>query len=125
MSPAKACFLFFSAAPLAPAMALASLYISPLMPWPDETGQQLATATMGGDFEPGMARSFEGQAQSMYAAIRRAGATSPRALADELTAFVDRLRIDPTWTDAVLEARHRIDRLRGQLLTLPGDAEIP
>jgi hypothetical protein len=111
--------------PLAPAMALASLYISPLMPWPNETGQQLATATMGGDFEPRMARSFEALAQSMYAAIRRPGATMPRVLADELAAFADLLPPEPAWSDVVLEARQRTDRLRGQLLALPADAEIP
>jgi ATP-dependent helicase/nuclease subunit B len=36
--------------PPTPAMALASLALSPLMPWPAQTGRDLAESLMGGDF---------------------------------------------------------------------------
>lgn len=111
--------------PLAPAMALASLYISPLMPWPNETGQLLATAIMGGDFEPRLAQSLVGQAKPIYAAIRRPGSTAPRELADELAAFADLLTAEDNSADTGLVIGHRIERLRGQILALPADAEIP
>ncbi len=54
----------------APAMALASLYISPLMPWSSETGLQLSREVMQGRFEPYAARSLTGRAQRLYKLVR-------------------------------------------------------
>lgn len=111
--------------PLAPAMALASLYTSPLMPWPNESGQLLATRIMGGDFDSSLAKAFVGQARGMYGAIRRPTSMSPRALVDELAGFADLLTTEAAWVDSVLAARQSIERLRGQLLTLPATGDIP
>lgn len=49
----------------APAMALASLYISPLMPWSAETGLQLSREVMRGRFDPTAARSLSGPGQRL------------------------------------------------------------
>ncbi|MCC5986517.1 MAG: PD-(D/E)XK nuclease family protein [Pararhodobacter sp.] len=54
----------------APAMALASLYISPLMPWPAATGLQLAREVMQGRFEPYAAKPLKGRAQRLYELLR-------------------------------------------------------
>jgi len=54
----------------APAMALASLYISPLMPWPFEIGLQLSREIMQGRFEPYAVKSLTGRAQRFYKLVR-------------------------------------------------------
>ena len=42
----------------APAMALASLVLSPLMPWASQTGRDLAEAVVAGDLQPKMLDAF-------------------------------------------------------------------
>ena len=111
--------------PPAPAMALTSLYSSPLMPWPPETGQALASAIMGGDYEPRLARDFDGAARRMYEVIRRRETPAPRALADELAVFAGPLKQNEAHGSAVAAALDRIDRLRSLLLSDPQAAEPP
>ncbi|TDE40006.1 PD-(D/E)XK nuclease family protein [Antarcticimicrobium sediminis] len=68
----------------APAMALTSLYISPLMPWPAETGLQLSREIMQGRFEPFAARSLTGRAQRFYALVRNPVAQTPAGILQAL-----------------------------------------
>ena len=61
----------------APAMALASLYVSPLMPWPAATGLQLAREVMQGRFDHHAARSLTGRAQRLHELLRSDIAQTP------------------------------------------------
>lgn len=68
----------------APAMALASLYISPLMPWPAATGLQLAREVMQGRFEPFAAQNLTGRAQRFYVLVRSNIAQTPDGILQAL-----------------------------------------
>lgn len=60
-----------------PAMALASLYISPLMPWPPETGLALAREVMQGRYDPYAAKSLTGRAKQLYGLLRKSIPQTP------------------------------------------------
>ena len=68
----------------APAMALASLYISPLMPWPAATGLQMAREVMQGRFEPYAARSLTGGARQLHELLRSNVAQTPDGILQAL-----------------------------------------
>lgn len=54
----------------APAMALASLYLSPLMPWSEGIGRALALEVMNGRFRPRLAEALTGRSQRLFEALR-------------------------------------------------------
>lgn len=62
----------------APAMALAALYASPLMPWDVQSGNRLAMAVMGGDFDPDPPEGASTAGERMMALIREKHETPPR-----------------------------------------------
>ncbi len=68
----------------APAMALASLFISPLMPWSTETGLLLSREVMQGRFEPFSARSLTGRALRFYQLVRSNIAQTPQGIQQAL-----------------------------------------
>ena len=103
----------------APAMALASLYSSPLLCWPPETGAQLATAVMDGDFTPRLAKALTGKEAALYDLIRSPSPTSSRQLAEQLRGFGQLLNDDALLRDHMNEAKRRISRLIGELSAVP------
>lgn len=97
----------------APAMALASLYISPLMPWPAATGLQLAREVMQGRFEPFAAKSLTGHAKRLYALLRSNISQTPSSILEALDQAARSL------SDAA-EARGDISAFRLRLAALRG-----
>ena len=65
-------------------MALASLFISPLMPWSTETGLLLSREVMQGRFEPFSARSLTGRALRFYQLVRSNIAQTPQGIQQAL-----------------------------------------
>jgi hypothetical protein len=70
----------------APAMALAALHASPLMPWDESTGNHLAMEIMGGEYNPGPPEGSTPEDRQMMELIRAIHAT-PKSLAVALAAF--------------------------------------
>lgn len=109
----------------APAMALASLLASPLMPWSEETAQQLANAIMRGDYHPAAASSLAGKALALYRTIRRDAEPGPKALADDLALLRDSLSEHPDLQPFVQRARELCSQLRALLLSQADAATLP
>lgn len=95
----------------APAMALASLYCSPVLCWDAATGNDLARCVMKGDFEPYLARDLEGNAARLFTLIRAPQPSGNGKLKDELHRLHQLLSTDPTLGEEVLEAKVQITRL--------------
>lgn len=74
----------------APAMALAALLTSPLMPWPEPLGRRLAAKVMNGDFRLSPQEGMDKDARHALKLIRSAK-TENVDLATALSAFCDRL----------------------------------
>lgn len=68
----------------APAMALASLYVSPLMPWPQATGLRLAREVMQGRFEPHAAAALTGRERQLYRLLRSSVSQTPSGIREAL-----------------------------------------
>jgi len=99
----------------APAMALASLYISPLMPWPSETGLQLAREVMQGRFEPFAARSLTGRAQRFYQLVRSNIAQTPGGIQQALEQAAQLLSDAAEQREAVAAFRSKLGMMRAEL----------
>lgn len=80
--------------PPAPAMALASLAVLPLMPWPPATGAALARDLMGGNWRPEAAELLQGKAATLWEALRK-GATTGAQLAFKLGLMAECLTAPP------------------------------
>ncbi|SLN58784.1 PD-(D/E)XK nuclease superfamily protein [Roseovarius gaetbuli] len=99
----------------APAMALASLYISPLMPWPSPTGLQLAREVMQGRFEPYAAKSLTGRAKRLYTLLRGNVSQTPSGILEALDQAVQNLSDDPELREYITVFRSKLTALRGVL----------
>ena len=99
----------------APAMALASLYISPLMPWPAETGLQLSREVMQGRFEPFAARSLTGRAQRFYKLVRSNIAQTPDGIQQALEQAAQLLSDAAEQREAVAAFRSKLGTMRALL----------
>ena len=99
----------------APAMALASLYISPLMPWPLETGLQLSREVMQGRFEPFSAKSLMGPAQRFYALVRSTITQTPEGILQALDQAAQLLTDAPELREDVAAFRTKLGVLRAVL----------
>ena len=108
----------------APAMALASLLSSRLMPWTSEVGQQMSRRIMSGDFQPGIARELTGHEAQLYSLIRGDAPQTSLQLADELRRFSRLLTRDLILAEQVKVARKLIERIAATLDATPIDAEI-
>lgn len=106
----------------APAMALASLYVSPLMPWPADTGALMAREVMQGRFEPYAARALTGRARQMFALLKQDAPTTGDALSQRLEALVKLLTESEDRRDAVAAMQTRIGALR-PMLSSPGEPD--
>lgn len=102
----------------APVMALASLYVSPLMPWPAEVGQMLARETMQGRFTPTFAKQFTGRAAALFQVLRN-GAGSRETLRKGLEALASNLTEDEKWREQTFDLCLRIKKTIGQILANP------
>lgn len=99
----------------APAMALASLYISPLMPWSSETGLQLSREVMQGRFEPFAARSLTGRAQRFYQLVRSNIAQTPQGILQALEQAAQLLSDAAERREAVAAFRAKMGTMRATL----------
>ncbi|MEX6725883.1 PD-(D/E)XK nuclease family protein [Parapedomonas caeni] len=107
----------------APAMALASLYASPVLGWPVQTGAHLATRVMDGDFNPRLANDITGKQRELFDLIRAPAPISAKQLAGQLRSFAQLLSRDESLLDAVREARGQIARLTAVLDSAPDGGE--
>lgn len=99
----------------APAMALSSLYISPLMPWSPETGLQLAREVMQGRFEPFAARLLTGRAQSFYKLVRSTITQTPDGILQALEQAAQFLSETPEQHEAFSAFRSKVGVIRAEL----------
>lgn len=99
----------------APAMALASLYISPLMPWPMETGLQLSREIMKGRFEPVIAQSLTDRAQRFYALVRSNVSQTPDGILHALEQGAHMLNDAAALREDVAAFRSKLGSLRALL----------
>lgn len=99
----------------APAMALASLYISPLMPWPAATGQQLAREVMQGRFDPYVAKSLTGRARRLYDILRRNISQTPHGIVEALDIIRQNFSDNLELREDILAFDSRLATLRGVL----------
>lgn len=99
----------------APAMALASLYSSPVLCWPPEVGAALAAAVMGGDYAPRLIEGLSDRAKSLFHLIRSPAPATTAQLKDQLRRFRHLLSEDEVLKDDVVEAKAQLARLAGAL----------
>lgn len=107
----------------APAMALASLYCSPVLCWAPEIGNILAGSVIEGDYKPHEARNLTGKAASLFELIRSPSPSSNKQLKEQLRRFQQLLSDDEALRPDVLEAKSQIMRVISALGSAPGDAE--
>ncbi|MDR7225218.1 PD-(D/E)XK nuclease family protein [Aminobacter aminovorans] len=109
----------------APAMVLASLLASPLMPWAEVVGQEMANAVMSGDYRPHAAKSLEGKSASLYRIIRKDAELTTRALAEDLAVLGRSMTSRPDFQLYVRRAQDLVGQLRAVLLAPTETAELP
>jgi hypothetical protein len=107
----------------APAMALASLYCSPVLCWTPQIGIGLAHAVMQGQFTPAIANALEGNADALFNLIRAPASSTNRQLREQLRRLRDLLSADEALRPDALEARVQIARLIAMLKEAPYHAE--
>lgn len=106
----------------APAMALASLYCSPVLGWGAAVGNGLARCVMQGDFEPALARDLTGAEGALFALIRSAPSGNAQ-LKDHLRRFGQLLSRDEALRPDVLEAKVQIARIIAAMAGAPDKGE--
>jgi len=99
----------------APAMALASIYISPLMPWPAATGLQLAREVMQGRFDPYAAKLLTGRAKRLYGILRSNVSQTPSGILEALDQAAQNLSDDPDFREDITQFRSKLTVVRGLL----------
>lgn len=95
----------------APAMALASLYCSPVLCWPEEVGTALAAAVMDGDFQPRDVRDFTGRQAALFALIRSNSPSTNGQLKEQIRSFQRLLSDNEALAEDVAEAKQQASRL--------------
>jgi hypothetical protein len=94
----------------APAMALAVVLSSPLMPWSREQGAQLAQDVMDGDYDLEAPKNASAETRSMLELIRE-GDAEPSTLAAALRAFAGLLSAPEELAGHLAQARAAVDAL--------------
>lgn len=102
----------------APAMVLASLYVSPLMPWPVETGAALAHEVMKGRFQPSLTKSFDGKAKRLFRALRDDRARNASNVSAQLDLLAQCLSDEDGYRDDVKSLRAQLPNLKSLLATM-------
>lgn len=105
----------------APAMALASLYSNPLMPWTGIDGADLAQEIMDGTFDPRLPHDSSRDAHRMIDLIQQDTST-PSELGKSLRNFVSLLYSNERLVEHVRRAQELLDELE---VTLLSAGEIP
>ncbi|MDE1918042.1 MAG: PD-(D/E)XK nuclease family protein [Sphingomonadales bacterium] len=95
----------------APAMALASLYSSPVLCWSPEVGSALACGVMQGDFAPAQARDLADRPARLFSLIRSASPTTNSQLKENLRRFQTLLSEDEALRGDVRDAKRQVARL--------------
>lgn len=95
----------------APAMALASLYCSPILCWPPEVGTALAAAVMAGDFQPRLAHDFSGKQAALFSLIRSPSPSTNGQLKDQIRSFLQLLGEDEALGQEIADAKQQASRL--------------
>jgi RecB family exonuclease len=103
----------------APAMALASLYVSPLMPWDADTGRAMAGAVMDGKFDYRGAKHFPDAQRRLYQLLRKAEIPDNRALRRALKTLGRALQREGDCAGAARQLDERIGRMRAMLAAAP------
>ncbi|MBX9661169.1 MAG: PD-(D/E)XK nuclease family protein [Nitrospiraceae bacterium] len=99
----------------APAMALASLYCSPILCWPPDVGTALASAVMAGDFQPMLVQSLSGKQAALFSLIRSASPATNGQLKEQIRSFRRLLSDDELFAPDVAEAKQLASRLLAAL----------
>ena len=94
----------------APAMALAVVLSSPLMPWSREQGAQLAQAVMDGDYALKAPKGASAESRAMLALLRE-GDSEPATLAAALSSFASLLTAPEELAGHRVQARAAVDEL--------------
>jgi hypothetical protein len=95
----------------APAMALASLYCSPVLCWPPEVGNALATAAMSGDFAPRLTYDLTGNQAALFSLIRSPSPATNGQLKEQIRSFVRLLSQSSAFAQDVFEAKQHAARV--------------
>ena len=104
----------------APAMALAVVLSSPLMPWSREAGAVLAQSVMDGDYELKAPKNASAEARAMLALLRE-GDTEASTLAAALKAFAGSLGAPEELAGHLVQARSAVEGLCAALAGATGD----
>lgn len=107
----------------APAMALAALYSSVLMPWDESTGNRLAMRVMEREYDPEPPEGLSAQGLRMTALLRERHDTAA-ALAPALAEFASLLDPGGRWDRHVEVARRALAAVADRLAKA-GGGEIP
>lgn len=107
----------------APAMALAALYASPLMPWGESTGNLLAMKVMDGEYTPDPPEGSTAEDRRMAELIRGAHDTL-ESLAGALATFGSLLKCSGRMAEHAEAARSAIESLSSALGNVKGK-EVP
>lgn len=99
----------------APAMALASLYTSPLMPWSLAVGRELAREVMRGRFEPWTARQLQGRAAQFFKALFSDAPSDAAQLGVRLDQLVQAANDAPERKEDVAVLRRQVGILKAGL----------
>ena len=99
----------------APAMVLASLYVSPLMPWPSETGAALAKEVMKGHFDPAIAKSFEGKSKRLFRALRDNRVKNAASVSVQFDLLAQCLTDEDDYRDDIKSLRAQLPNLKSLL----------
>ena len=103
----------------APAMALAALYASPLMPWDAQAGNRLAMEIMGGEFEPDPPAGASPAGKRVMALIREKHETV-KSVTEALAEFGSLLDASVPMERHVQEARSALSSLAAALGKVKG-----
>jgi hypothetical protein len=101
----------------APAMALAVVLSSPLMPWSREDGAVLAQAVMDGNYELKVLKGATTESCAMLSLLQE-GDTEPTTLREALSRFAGLLGGGEEFGAHVGQARQAVDELAGLLGTM-------
>tara|TARA_R110000772_G_scaffold268734_1_gene398395 strand:- start:22731 stop:25394 length:2664 start_codon:yes stop_codon:yes gene_type:complete len=107
----------------APAMALASLYCSPVLCLPSDVGTALAAAVMAGDFQPRLAQGFSGKQAALFTLIRSPSPATNGQLKEQIRSFQRLLSEEETLANEVAEAKQQASRILAALGSADDAAE--
>lgn len=99
----------------APAMALASLYCSPVLCWSPDVGSALANAVMAGDFHPMLVQDLNGKQAALFSLIRSASPATNGQLKEQIRSFLRLLSENELLASDVAEAKQLASRLLATL----------